>query len=351
MPEMDLNALMRQLKSGKLASVYFIYGTENYLKHTAVKEILDRCIDEEMADFNFQHFVGDSIEVSEIIDATAQLPMMAEYRCVLVEDLDIPHLGSNEMDNFCECISSLSETTVLIIWQNDIESPAKDKKVEKVARLCAKTGNVLRLDIPRTGDIATQLCERSEKIGCHISKNDAFYLIERCGRDLTTLYSELDKLAVYSGRKAITRETINLVCPPSVEADVYQISRSILAGKSDEAFKITERLLAQRVKPIEIFSQLMGNFIDLYRAKAASCASMKEEDIIAAFPDDYTERRKFRVTNAMRDQSRYSLADIRRYIELLYDAELALKSGGIDRQTCIEQLIARLCTVKREGRH
>ena len=350
MPEMDIKALDRQLRSGKLSRVYFVYGTESYMKRQAVEKILDCCVDAEMADFNYQRFVGNDIDIEEVADAVVQLPMMSEYRCVLVEDLDIVRIGGNDFDRLCECINDVPESTVLVIWQNDVESPAKDKRVDRLARLCTKAGSTLRLDIPRTGDIAVNLCEKADEMGCRLNKNDAYYLIERCGRDMTTLYSELEKLAVYCGRKTISREAINLVCPPSVEADVFQISKAILLGKNDDAFKVAERLLAQRVNPIEIFSQLVGNFIDLYRAKAAAGASMAEDDLIAAFPDDYTERRRFRVTNALRDHSKYSLADIRRYIELLYNAELALKSGRIDRRTCIEQLIARLCAVKKEGR-
>ncbi len=350
MPEIDMNKLTKQLRSGQLSPVYFIYGTESYTKRTAVEKLLDCCVSPEMADFNYQRFVGDGIDLVEIADAVSQLPMMADYRCVLVEDFDIAHAGANDLDILSECISSVPDSTVLIIWQNDIESPAKDKKVDKIARACAKHGCTLRFDTPKAGELADILCAKADEIGCRLNKGDAYYLIDRCGRDITALFSELEKLSVYCGKKTITRDAINLVCPPSVEADVFQISKSILSGKSDEAFKVTERLLAQRVNPIEIFFQLVGNFVDLYRAKAAASTSMSEEEICSLFPDDYTEKRKFRVTNAMRDHSRYSLADIRRYIELLYDAELALKSGRIDRRTCLEQLIARLCAVKKEGR-
>ncbi len=350
MAEIDLRTLDRQLKSGKPSCVYFVYGTEAYLKRTAVERLLDCCVTDEFADFNYQRFVGSDTDLNEVADALSQLPIMAEHRCVLLEDYDIVKASADAMDKLCACIGNVPEMNVFIIWQNDMEAPAKDRKTDKIAKLCAKVGSTLRLDIPRTGELATMLCDKADELGSRLNKNDAYYLIDRCGRDMTTLYSELEKLSIYCGRKSITREAIELICPPSVEADVFQISKSILLGKNDDAFKITERLLAQRVKPIEIFSQLGSNFIDLYRAKAVAGASMGADEMIAAFPDDYNERRRFRVTNALNDHSKYSLAAMRRYIELLYDAELALKSGKIDRRTCLEQLIARLCAVRNEGR-
>lgn len=350
MPEMDLRGLDRQLKSGKLSRVYFVYGTEAYLKRNAVEKLLHCCVDDAMADFNYQRFTGADTDLGEVADALCQLPMMAEHRCVLLEDYDIVKAGADALEKLSDCITNVPEMNIFIIWQNDAETPAKDKKADKIAKLCAREGSTLRLDIPRTGELASDLCEKADELGCRLMKNDAYYLIDRCGRDMTTLYTELEKLAIYCGKKSISREAIDSVCPPSVEADVFQISKFILQGKNDDAFRVTERLLAQRVKPIEIFSQLGSNFIDLYRAKAAAGAGMREDDLIAAFPDDYNERRRFRVTNALNDQPNYSLAAMRRYVELLYDAELALKSGRIDRRTCLEQLIARLCAVKNEGR-
>ena len=350
MPEMDIRGLDRQLRSGSVSNVYFVYGTEAYMKRTAVEKLLVRCVDGDMADFNYQRFAGADTDLGEVADALSQLPMMAEYRCVLLEDFDIVRAGADASDRLCACIENVPETSVFIIWQNDVETPAKDRKTDKIAKLCAKHGSTLRLDIPRTGELASTLCEKADELGCRLNKNDAYYLIDRCGRDMTTLFTELEKLAIYCGRKSITREAVELVCPPSVEADVFQISRFILQGKNDDAFRVTERLLAQKVRPVEIFSQLGSNFIDLYRAKAAAGASMGENELIEAFPDDYSERKRFRVTNALNDHSNYSLAAMRRYIELLYNAELALKSGRTDRQTCLEQLIARLCAVRNEGR-
>jgi len=350
MPEMDIRALDRQLKSGKLSRVYFVYGTESYQKKVAVDKILSCCVEPEMADFNFKRFVAGEVDMTELAYAVEQMPMMAEYVCVLVEDFDIVHAGANAVEQLCECINSLHEQSVLIIWQNDVECPARDSKVSKIARLCAKVGTVLKLDIPKISEIAMSLCERADEMGCRLNKNDAYHLIERCGRDSVTLYSELEKLALFCGRKPITRDAIDMVCPPSVEADVFQISKMILQGKSDDAFRITERLLTQKVNPVEILSFLMGNFIDLYRAKVASESSLAEERLIEAFSDDYTEKRRFRITDAMALQVNYSIVDIRQYIELLFKAEIALKSGRIDRKTCIEQLIARLCLVKKKGR-
>jgi len=350
LPLIEMSGLEKQLKANKPSRVYFIYGNEAYLKRKAVERVLEVCVDEETADFNYQRFFGNDVDIREVDDASGQLPIMAEHRCILLEDYDIVHASADNIDRLCNCISNMPEMNVLVIWQNGAETPHKDKKVEKIAKLCGKEGSVMKLDIPRMSELAMLLCEKAEELGCRLVKNDAYYLIDRCGRDMTTLYGELEKLAIYSGKKAITKEAIDLVCSTSIEGDVFKISKSILQGKNDDAFRTVERLLAQKVNPIEIFSQLGSNFVDLYRVKCAFGAGYSAEQLQEAYPGDYNESKKFRLKDATEIYSGYSLAVLRRYIELLYNAELDLKSGKIDRKTCLEQLVARLCAAKNEGR-
>ncbi len=342
MSDIRMNDLDKQLRANKPSRVYFIYGTEAYLKRSAVEKLLDACVSEDTAGFNYQRFDG-KVRASELSDATQQFPMLAERRCVLVEDYDFTKLVDSELALMETCINEVPDFCVLIFWLNDIEASFKQAKVARFAKLCAKVGSTLLLDTPRKNDIAVMLVERAAELGTKLDRADAFHLIDRCGDDLTTLYSEMEKLSVYAGKKPITREMINLICPQSLEANVFNISRSIINGQNDEAFRITTSLLAQKTEPIEIFSLLCSDFIDLYRAKCAVSAGMGMKEILESFESDYSGNRKFRVERAIRDQGSFSGARLRRYIELLFETELKLKTARTDKKACLEQLVARLC--------
>lgn len=341
MSDIRMNDLEKQLRAGKPSRVYFIYGTEAYLKRQAVEKLLAACVDEETAGFNYQRFDG-GIKAVDLSDATQQFPMMAQRRCVLVEDYDFSKITDGETAVMEQCISGVPEFCVLIFWLNDVEAGPRQAKVAKFAKLCAKIGSTMLLDTPRTGELAAMLVEKAGELGAKLERPEAYHLLERCGSDMTTLYSELDKLAVYAGKKPITKEMINLLCPPSLEADVFRISRSIIKGDNDEAFRITSSLLAQKVKPISIFMLLSSDFIDLYRAKCAAAAGMGLKELTENFDTDYA-RKEFRIKNALRDHSSFSGARLRRYIDLLFDAELKFKTARVDPQATLEQLVARLC--------
>lgn len=347
MSDIKLNDLDKQLRAGKPSRVYFIYGSEAYLKRQAVEKLLKFCVQEETEEFNYQRFDGTNLDVVELAGAAQQFPMMAERRCVLVEDCEFSKLTESQTHVLEECINSLPAFCVLIFWQNDVDTGSRNSKVSRFAKLCAKQGSTLLLDTPRTGELAAMLVERAQQTGAALERPEAFHMIERCGNDLNTLYSELEKLSVYAGKKKITKETIDFICPPSLEADIYRISRSIIRGNNDEAFKVTAGLLGRKTEPIEIFMLLCSDFVDLYRAKAMTQAGKGAKDMTSAFEAEYA-RKEFRATNAMRDQGSFSSARLRRYIELLFAAELKLKTGRTDRKACLEQLVAALCAVSRE---
>ncbi len=342
MPDIRMNDLEKQVRADKLSRVYFIYGSEAYLKRQAVEKLLKVCVDENTAGFNFQRFDG-GVRAAELSEATQQFPMLSDRRCVLVEDYDFAKISDGEAAVMEECINEVPDFCVLIFWLNDIEATFKQSKVAKFAKLCSKAGSTMLLDTPKAGELSNMLVAQASAMGVKLDRPEAYHLIDRCGSDMTTLFSEIEKLSVYAGKKPITKDIINFICPKSLEANVFQISRSIISGNNDEAFRITGSLLAQKTEPIEIFMLLCSDFVDLYRAKCAASAGMGIKELLEAFESDYSGNRKFRVERAMRDQSSFSGARLRRYIELLFDAEIKLKTSRTDRKACLEQLVARLC--------
>jgi len=98
MPDIRMNDLDRQLRANKPSRVYFIYGSEAYLKRQAVEKLLGVCVQEETAGFNYQRFGAGQIKAVELSDATQQFPMMAERRCVLVEDYDF----TKDFEHLCK---------------------------------------------------------------------------------------------------------------------------------------------------------------------------------------------------------------------------------------------------------
>lgn len=347
MPDIKEIDIDRQLRAGRPSPVYLIYGEDRYRKQLSAKKLIDGLMPRMMPDINFRRLFGGRDKVSAVREACVQMPMLDGMRLTVMEDFPLDSLKSEDTRLLNDCIESLKGQCVLIIWQNDAEFDARKSGAAALVQLIRKHGSVLRLDIPTVNETARSLSELADSKGAKLAIVDANYMVRRCGRDMILLSSELDKLIVYAGRKNITQQMIDEICPASLEADVFHISKNILWGRAEDALRITGNLMLQKAKPVEIFSILSQNFVDLYRAKCAVLANKSSDELKKAFPADYTRARAFRADNAMRDQREYSLQQLRRYVELLISAELTLKGGRNDKRTCLEQLIVRLCYVRK----
>ncbi|MBQ7026659.1 MAG: hypothetical protein IJN31_08640, partial [Peptococcaceae bacterium] len=116
--EMDLK---KQIKNRMFQRVYFILGEDGFLKHHYVNELCDKVVGNVLPDLNFVKLDGKTLKMQTLSDEVDQLPVMAELRCVLVDDYDFAAKGENEQKDVKQIISDLPESTVLVFFADTIE--------------------------------------------------------------------------------------------------------------------------------------------------------------------------------------------------------------------------------------
>ena len=78
----------KQLKTGSLLPVYFLYGEEPFLVERAGRRIMEQAIDPAMKDFNLNIYYGADCKGTEILDTAQTLPMFSDRRLVVVRQAD-----------------------------------------------------------------------------------------------------------------------------------------------------------------------------------------------------------------------------------------------------------------------
>lgn len=115
---------------------------------------------------------------------------------------------------------------------------------------------------------------------------NARLLIEQCGEGLYRLLGELDKLCAialeWEGKaNEITRDMIEAAATKNLEASVFDLSKALLQGRYDGAYRILDRLFFQREEPVAILGVLISAYADLYRVKVADAAGEPAESLAA----------------------------------------------------------------------
>ncbi|MEQ1644136.1 MAG: hypothetical protein ABL959_11885, partial [Pyrinomonadaceae bacterium] len=88
---MTREQLWNQLKSGKIAPVYVLFGPETQLRDSGAKVIADKVFaDSDLRDFNETAFsLNASGNLESALAAARQLPMMSARRVIKITDVRV----------------------------------------------------------------------------------------------------------------------------------------------------------------------------------------------------------------------------------------------------------------------
>jgi DNA polymerase-3 subunit delta len=103
-----------------------------------------------------------------------------------------------------------------------------------------------------------------------------------------------------------------------------------------------------RESPVGILTILSSAFVDLYRAKAARAGHIPDKQAMKEL--GYPGGRAFLYTRAAESESRYSHEFLVKALEVLTQADQAMKSTGADGRVLLEQTVTKLFVLLKEDR-
>ncbi|MGN0532505.1 MAG: DNA polymerase III subunit delta [Eubacterium sp.] len=342
MARLKEDELKQQIKSGDFAGAYLIYGEETYLKELYVKKLKEKIVDPTFEDFNFHEYEGRNASILDILQAADMMPMMSQRSMVLVHDF--PFDTEGDVKHLLEYFEDVSDTCVLVFWYDSIDVDVrKQKKWANIEKAFAKAGHSVNLEKKSESDLARTIVASAKKRDCTMDSTTARYLISIVGNDIKTIFNELEKLCSFTKTGTITKQDIDSVAVKSLQARVYDLSKFITRGDSDNAYAVLNTLIAMKEEPIMILSVVSSCFVDMYRAKCANAANVNPADLKQYF--NY-QGRDFVITNAVRDCRNVSIDNLRRGLDVLADTDEKMKSTAINQQLLLEETIAKLLALR-----
>ncbi|MCL1831730.1 MAG: DNA polymerase III subunit delta [Oscillospiraceae bacterium] len=349
--------LLKELKSDVIRRVYYLHGKEAFLVQTYAKQIAEKALGEGDPLLNFARFTRTA-DLSDMADFVNALPVFAERRVALINDLDAEKLKMEELDSIVELIAGVSDSSCVIIYATGFVPDLKKVKTKKLVtavnahnkkatktKPAAENAAVIEFDRLTEAAIVTRIERKAEQLGCSISRSNATHLARLCLRNYTLVSNELTKLCAYAGFVGeINRKAIDKLTTRQLDSGVFALAAEITAKRGANAMKLLDELIAQGNAPVVIMSTLSMTFIDLYRAAIASAAGKRAADIVRDFA--YPPNRAWTVDKAMSAAARLPVSKIRGCVQVLCEADYKLKSSPASMsnkdRVIMERAIARL---------
>jgi DNA polymerase-3 subunit delta len=170
-------------------------------------------------------------------------------------------------------------------------------------------------------------------------------LLDAAGVSMLALSTELDKFAAYRGGSgSLSAEEVRELTGRSGSADIYALSRHIVAGKEAAALALARRLLEDKEAPLKILGNLVGSFRRLWLGSEAFEKTRSTADACAAagvnwYQDQFIEQVR-----------RFHPSRVAEVFDRLFAASLAMKGEEKSPGLALERLVIDLAEILKSPR-
>lgn len=348
MPFFNEDGIVQKLKAQINDNIWLIFGDDDYLKEYYCNKLINACVDESLRFFNFHTFNDDEKTLDEIFTVAENLPVMCDKTCLLIRNYPFNQLKESDIDSFKKSLSEIPETTVMIFYYNTCELfsgqnllPKWAGAVNEIARL----GVAVNLSHRSGLKTAKMLVRKAADRNTSISEDDAQYLISIVGDDMQTIINEFDKVCSYANGKPVTKEIIDFTAVKCTEANVFDISTSLICGNTDNAYKITDELIKIKTPVYNIIGAMASTFVNIYRYKVARANGRGVNDFKDAF--GYTS--VYAITKLPSEVNSVPLSKIKEAVDTLMQYDARTKSASFEPEVLMSELTARLAGIFKRG--
>ena len=261
------NSFSASVKAGQFGNLYIFHGEERYLLEFSLSELRKRLCPDGLNGFNYKRFDSKDIRIDDLDDAINTLPVFAERTLIEVHDFDIfkgkkkssaeseaaettVSAKSEKSDDIKEkqrlakIFSDLPDYVCLVFIYSAI--PYNPDGRQKLDKEILSHAQVVEFSVQEQAKLINWVHRRFEAAGKHIGRSDAEYLALITDGYMASLVCEIEKVAAYSDGDTITRDDIDAVVTPVLNAFAYKLTDAILGSKHDEALRILDELLLMR---------------------------------------------------------------------------------------------------------
>lgn len=315
--------------------LYILFGEQSYSIQKSIKKIAKNFL-ETIDEMNFVRLDASEVSFIEMLDEISSSPLGYDKKVVSIENCSFlakETKSIKEDKDYKELLSllrSLTEDTVVIfsIYEKNIDTKGELYKIVN------ESGKVMSLESVSEGKWKEYVQAYIDKYNINIDVDALNELAKRTEADFALFRNTMDKLTLYTDH--ITYNDINLMVLKPLEENVFLIYNSLINKKSDDAIKIYRDLVAQNVEPITIVSTLAKQFRLLHEVKYLTKQRMKNTEVASLLNIKDT-----RASILMRQSYNIDDIKIQNTLEELYQLDLQIKSGQVDRYYAFELFLIK----------
>ena len=323
--------------------ICFIYGNQGPTVKSQIRRIGESFLNgEKPDDLNFIKLDGNNFLVQDVVDECQYVALGYEKKVVSLENCYflLKPKPRNKIDadqNYDELLNYINnggvEETLLIL---SVTSSSIDERSALIKALKEKA-KVVEITDPDEKGWNEYVKMIVSKKGINIDKDAANELANRTNGDVGLFSNYLQILSLYTDH--ITYDDVCLMVNKPLEDNAFQIFNLLLDKKNAEAVKLFKDLRINNVEPVTLIGQLSNQFRLLNQIYYLNKKRYSKEDIASEL-----KIKPGRVYILSRFSPLISEATIHKTLDDLYNLDLDIKSGQVDRHYAFEMFLLKFKT-------
>ena len=327
----------KDLSQGTIGSLYIFHGEEAYLRDYYLDQMKAKLIPGGMESFNYHLLPGKGLTAQRLGETVDALPMMSPRTLIVVNDYDLFKAPEGERTAMTKILSDLPEYCCLVFVYDTVPYKS-DARMRKLAGAIQEKGQVVQFARQQQGDLVDWIGRRFRALGHEIDTADAQYLIFLCGDLMNGLISEIGKIGAFAKNRRVTRQDIDAVAIPQIDAVVFQMTEAIARKDFDKAASVLSDLLHDQQSPIMILSVMGKYFRQLYTARLCLEAGGGRDQFMSLWNMRYS----YQADKLLDAARKFSLPWCRHTVRRCAQTDLAMKSYGGNEEELLIALLMEL---------
>ena len=259
-------ALKQSITAGTIGKLYIFHGDETYLRDYYLEQMKKHLLPDGLESFNSHTLNGKNCTAQRLSELVDTLPMMNDRTLIVVTDYDLFKAAEEERRAMAALLSDLPDYCC-VVFMYDLIAYKSDARMKQLASAIKEHGSVVKFDRQSQGDLSDWIRRRFRALNHTIAPADAQYLIFLCGDLMNGLIPEIEKIAAYTKQTQVTREDIDAVAIPQLDAVVFQMTDALTQKNFDKATAVLGDLFHMQQAPIMILAVLGKHLRQLFTAR------------------------------------------------------------------------------------
>jgi DNA polymerase-3 subunit delta len=272
---MEMN---RDIKEGTIGKLYLFHGEEAYLRANCIERIRQALVPAGAEGFNLHKLPGRGLTLNDLSDAVDGVPFLCDKKLVIADDFDLMGIPAAERDRWTALLDNIPDTCCLIFVYDTI--PYKPDGRSKIQAALGRNAMIVEFAEQEEHQLISWVTRHFTTLGKEIDRSLCEHLIFRCGRGMTGLIGEIQKVAAYNEGERISKSAIDEVAEPVLDAVVFDLSDAVAAGNAKKAAQILQTLQWMREPPEALLGAVGKTLRGLYAARLAAEQKKSVRDVM-----------------------------------------------------------------------